>query len=536
MRPGEHTILDADRDYRSGPGEREHAVGRRQRWAAVAAGAAAGTVLATLPMGTALAIPEGPEDGTPEWYEREGTNYLRTREEANREFTDPLFQAQLAQQSALNIADYLAFQAENQFINQGNLCREWAETCAGDPFRHPGTDPFYDEVGQVVEVLRYDRDCARISGRVWAPIGAQPGDDLPGIVITNGSVQAPETLYWWAAQALVEAGYVVMTWDPRGQGRSDTQTPDGTQGSNANPTVFWDGTVDAVDFFHSTPDVAYPHNEACAASVNPLYALPNATANNPFHDLLDRDRLGLAGHSLGGTGVSTVQSYDPWPGAIGGPANPVDVIVAWDSLNAGFTPRVPAMGQTSEYSLVNFPFQSSPDPEGHKGAFDAWVGAGQPVVQFTIQGSTHYEWSLIPSRPVANFSSTSWVDWGRPMAEHYTVAWFDRWLKLPGEAGYDDADQRLLADLDFCERLSFYFRSARNFPRRNGAAQVNGDVRESCLAGVDPLAAGAPAPAPGPAPAPEPSPQPEPLPATGGGLAALGITAAALSRGLRRRR
>ena len=32
---------------------------------------------------------------------------------------------------------------------------------------------------------------------------------------------------WWFSQALVRAGYVVLTFDPRGQGRSDQQTPTG---------------------------------------------------------------------------------------------------------------------------------------------------------------------------------------------------------------------------------------------------------------------------------------------------------------------
>jgi hypothetical protein len=29
-------------------------------------------------------------------------------------------------------------------------------------------------------------------------------------------VQAPERVYWFAAQALAKAGYVVLAWDPQG--------------------------------------------------------------------------------------------------------------------------------------------------------------------------------------------------------------------------------------------------------------------------------------------------------------------------------
>ena len=450
---------------------------------ASAALAAALVILVVAGAGVA-AVPEGPEHPSAEWTARESENFARTREEANRELTDPGFQARLAEQSARNVADYAEFQLAHGFLNEGNLCATWAFTCAGDPYRYPGEDPFYDAEGVVAEVLRFDRDCARISGRVWAPADARPGDDLPGVIITNGSVQAPEPLYWWFAQALVRNGYVAMTWDPRGQGRSDTVAPGGEPGSNVEPSVFWDGTVDAVDFFHSTPVQPYPHNATCASTVGPLHGLDAAAAHNPFWELVDRDRLGLAGHSLGATGVTRVQAMDPWEGRLTA-ENPVDVIVAWDSLPAAdgttIVPRVPAMGQSSEYGLVNVPNTEPPEVRGHLGGFDSWVEAGVPVSQFTIRGSTHYEWSLIPATPVVNFSATSWVDWGRPMAEHYSLAWFDRWLKEPGEGGYDTADERLLADDAFCERYSFYYRSSRNFVTRDGDSVDDADVRARCL-------------------------------------------------------
>jgi len=487
------------------------------------------------------AVPEGPGDGTPEWYERELGNFLMTQQEHLRELTSPEFQLRLAEQTIANGLDYELFQLENHFVNYGNLCRQWGESCLGDPFQYPGFDPFWGDVGGFTETLFYDRDCGRISSRVWYPLDAQPGDDLPGIVITNGSVQASETLYWWAAQALVEAGYVVMTWDPRGQGRSDTVTPDGRLGTNFNSAVFWNGTVDAIDFFRSSPNEPYPHNATCAAAVatNPawalVYDLPDAAPFNPHHDLVDLERLGLAGHSLGATGVTRVQAMDPWEGLLD-QDNPVDVIVAWDALRTGegVTPRVPAMGHTSEYGLTPMPFQESPDPEGHTGAHDAWVEAGQPVFQFTVRGSSHYEWSLIPSRPIPEFSSTSWLDWGNPMAEHYTVAWFDRWLKRPGEPGWDTADERLLDDNRFCERLSFYFRSARSFPTRDGAIQDSDDIRASCLA----RAGGAVDRVGDPDGAAPPSADDTsgPTPTTGGGAAGLAVVVVLLGLAATRRK
>ncbi|MGH8539093.1 MAG: hypothetical protein ACRETW_01130, partial [Stenotrophobium sp.] len=143
--------------------------------------------------------------------------------------------------------------------------------------------------------------------------------------------------------------------------------------------------------------------------------------------------------------------------------------------------------EASEYGLTPAPFLQPPDPEGHKGAFDAWKKAGVPVFAFTIQGSTHFEWSLIPTLP-----TTSWCPqivngecsggWGNAMAQYYTLAWFDRWLKKPGEAGYTDADARLLDDAgpQGAAKMSFYARSARSYPARDGTMRTCEDIRAGC--------------------------------------------------------
>jgi hypothetical protein len=358
--------------------------------------------------------------------------------------------------------------------------------------------PFYDEVGEFRQVAFYDSGLdrdeggARLTGRVWAPLDSEPGEDRPGVVITNGSIQAPETIYWWAAHALVAAGYVVMTYDPRGQGRSDNRTPDGTGGGNANPGVFVTDQVDAIDFFRSTPDDPYQHTDP----TRPDDDAAGVTAVNPFWDRLDRDRIGIVGHSLGATGVSVVQGIE-WPATAKGEDNPVDAAVAWDNLSepgstlAGRTvePRVPTMGQSADY-FAGVPKTQPPDPDGRTAGFSGWRDAGVPTYQLNVRGGTHFEWSRIPT-----FPTTSWDGWGNELAEHFTVAWLDYWLKTEAELRADDCDgadgdgspapdvpaggppggtatERRLVDLEaWCERLSFYYRSARYFPpaeRREG--------------------------------------------------------------------
>jgi len=143
------------------------------------------------------------------------------------------------------------------------------------------------------------------------------------------------------------------------------------------------------------------------------------------------------------------------------------------------------MGQNSEYGLTPTPFRQTPAKDDQLQPFKAWQAAGVPIFEFTIRGSSHYEWSLLPT-----FPATSWcpevVDgrcvggWGRPMAEYYTLTWLDRWLKRDGEIGFADADRRLLADQVFLPRFSFYYQSARDFPARNGSRALCLDILAGC--------------------------------------------------------
>ena len=513
----------------------------RSRWAVAVAAAAVALPLAAAP---ATAQDAG-------FAASEAANYARTGQAPQQQLADPLFTARWQQQSLANFAEFAALGPERVLATTGNLCREHAEQCTGDPFRYPGVDPFYD-TADVVPVSFLDRGGAQLFGRVWAPKGAT--GRLPGVVITNGSVQAPETLYWWGAQALVEAGYVVLTFDPRGQGRSDNATPDGEMGSNANPDVFATNTIDAIDFFHSTPDAPYEGNVAGDPR--------EVTAFNPLHAVVDRERLGAVGHSLGARGVSVVQGATPWPGT--GEANPIDAIVAWDNLAlseggggdglAGIplVPRVPAMGQSGDYFLTPTPYTSPPDPDGKRGGFLTWQQAGIPSYQLVIEGGTHYEWSLLPTFPTTAWEPGGDGGWGNPLARHFTVAWLDRWLKTAGESGFADADTRLL-DLSFrptatdlqggpqvaswCERLSFHYTSSHAFPSRDGDPQQVEDLRDACEAAAVVEAAPRPAAAPaGPAPATTPVSASSSLPSTGGTPALAGLLLLGLAAAARRRR
>lgn len=364
----------------------------------------------------------------------------------------------------------------------------------------------------------YDRDCTRLSGQIWVPLTTAGQSQLPHIVFANGSVQAPQAVYVPFIQAYVRAGYAVLSYDPRGQGQSDQQSPNFKQGGNLGPDVFWHNLVDAIDFMHSNPNVPHPHEARC----RPTYATQTARFN-PEWSQVDTERLGIAGHSLGAIGVAVVQGYGapgaaPWPGKLSA-SNPVKAAVALDSLvtpdgrgampancfmsgelaqlltaqviAAGQLPvfgiRVPSMSFAADYCGIPKPHVLPPDPEFPKTAFRAWQQAGVPSYTLTLQGTTHFDFSPTPVLPATSWcpdaaSQACQNGWAIPAINHYAVAWFDRWLKQPGEAGFNDADQRLVDDAGphGAVKLSFRHASARDFTDRGGRRQRCENIRRGC--------------------------------------------------------
>jgi dienelactone hydrolase len=343
---------------------------------------------------------------------------------------------------------------EREFVT--DLCWNGNDGCAGDVRLYDWQTKGY---GIVQPVLFTARNGATLSGHVWAT-KAGPAR-RPGIVITNGSVQADEQLYWYAAQTLAKAGYVVLTFDPQGQGQSDTQgeSPDQQEGTPAQTDgrPFFDGTEDAIDFFLSNPSHPYEPVPSCASGTSHA-AKQNRRAKagldaayNPFWKLLDPQRLGIAGHSYGAAGVSYIGQWDPR----------VKAIVAWDNLakpdpgastgasgggpeeqgcvdaSQRTVPPVtkPALGMSADYFIPPLPNTSEPDPLAKSTESLAYSKAGVDSGEIIIRGGTHYDFSFIPNPGfTASLRGADEIAW-------YTTAWFDRYVK--GDRG---ALRRLLTD------------------------------------------------------------------------------------------
>ncbi len=467
------------------------------------------------------------------WTQCEIQNFAKTTE-ALREQLQPAFIARSLTQSASNFQAWLARgQNDPSWLVSGALnapllpaCATGQGPCLGDPFAYPevnGPDgrTFYENEATVTPVVFYDRDCTRLSGQVWLPRASPANTKLAHIVFANGSVQAPQPTYRPFIQAYVRAGYAVLSYDPRGQGQSDQQSPNFKQGSNLGPEVFWENLVDAIDFMHSNPTTPHPHDATCKGTYP-----TRMSSFNPGWQKIDTARLGIAGHSLGAMGVSVVQGYgakgaDPWPGKLS-KTNPVKAAVALDSLitpdGSGLMPincfmsgelakllsaqvialgrlpkfgiRVPSLSFSGDYCGVPAPYVTPPDAEFSKTAFKKWQTEGVATYTLTFQGTTHFDFSPTPILPATSWCADTSANacrggWAIPAINYYSIAWFDRWLKNPGEKGFDDADQRLVNDAgpQGAVKMSFHKHSARDFTDRNGKRQRCENIRKGCTAG-----------------------------------------------------
>jgi dienelactone hydrolase len=288
-----------------------------------------------------------------------------------------------------------------------------------------GADPFRSvdrwqrlTGGRAIPVKFRALDGAQLRGHVWMPPKSvpKPRGGYPAVVITDGSVQAYENLYYWAAEGLAQYGYEVMTYDVQGQGDSDLFPADCTPTACAGVPYqqnynFYQGAEDSLNFFLSRA--------------------------NPGRAALDPKRVGIAGHSLGASAVSWVSQCD----------KRVQAVVAWDDLipvdihkcaanvtipNAYRSTRLhtPALATTNDYEFNVQPATKVPNPHGdsNTGGLDGDAGylslskAGVDSELVSFRNGTHLTYTYIDLVLPSNELSERF-------AFYYTLAWFDRYLR-----------------------------------------------------------------------------------------------------------
>ena len=380
-----------------------------------------------------------PAPGSADWDRREAENEYCATQRNKDTASNPAYQAAL-------------LQPRNQSRSANGM----------DPFREPllwnGSRFRFEEVSFA------NAEGKSFPGLLFRPCDASCRDrpaglrsfepPYPGVVIMHGGAASQEP-YMWGAEALAEAGYMVLTV---------------TIGRTADS--HYEDTRTALDFLTSSA--------------------------NPHLAELDRGRLGLAGHSAGGVAVSRLGQEDPR----------IDALVSWDRAQSGPMPadlrlRTPALFMTADFNCQRVPvclperYATPPDPlgPGNKDEdFQRVRKAGVDTMKVSLRAATHLDFTEFPQ---ANGSR-----YGVITTLYYTLAWFDRYLKGDGEVlprliatRFDDsADRHYISGGRFDpatgsnvpaqiggqavrDRLSFHFRSAYFL---DGGRHVCEDMRKGC--------------------------------------------------------
>ena len=302
--------------------------------------------------------------------------------------------------------------------------------------------------GETVEVNFPDEEGNGLAGTIFLPPGVtcmphgQPvcdgmtdqvtctapgGQTYPAVVICDGFT-GTQRMYFWAAHRLAQQGYITMTFDVSGQGRSQGAfpNPDTTIAADAAGSAgFSRDTGTAVNYLVSA---ANPVRDLIA--VSPLLIVNQATGAS---DHTEPYVLGVAGHSAGATGaVAYQQSTETTLYPVRARA-----VVGWSAFDGdGTIGNVPIQVHSGDEDsgFIEPPGSGTVAPDNER-RYDRLGGDRNldSTPDFTphdrqvviIEGGTHLNYSQVPW--------AYYPTWAEEVEYHYTLAWFDRYLK--GDVG-----------------------------------------------------------------------------------------------------
>jgi dienelactone hydrolase len=433
---------------------------------------------------------------------------LLVSQEREAQFDTPAMLAAVAKSTA-------QYQVERAKIDSGrhpnpNTCTTIV-LCLPDP----RLANWADEGGIVDPVLYTARSGATLSGHIWAT-KAGPAT-RPAILFINGSIIGYEQGWWYIAQALARAGFVVMTFDVQGEGMSDQfgQAPDQLEGAFAGTPAlglsqqlggsgipFFEGGEDSLDFLLSTPDHPYvpvpsfTSGTSHAAKQTARVEAGLDPAYDPLWSMIDPTEVGVSGHSYGAEATSWLTQSDPRVKAgvamdtLCLPASPVPTEVVGlltsptnatglfglprDCFGAppGPPPAItkPVLGLSSDYLLFPEPYVVAPDPEAKNQASLTYSQDGVDSGEIIVRGGTHYEYGDVPTGLFP--ASKRGID----MATWYTVAWFQKYLQhdpaadalLLTKRWQDDGDGAKVDPAHNANDYSYLYNSRLDITRADG--------------------------------------------------------------------
>jgi dienelactone hydrolase len=328
-------------------------------------------------------------------------------------------------------------------------------TCA-TPTKHPG-------LGIVHEVSVVDSRGLTLDGTLWIPSaafkpGACPtfngsgyasrarwnscvrpssfsGKRFPGVVFNDGLASIQQH-YYWMAELLVAHGYIVLTYDPAGQGRSEGGAVDllGLTLPKRPICQLAGSCIDVEDitrWFTGRTITRIADNGSRFAPRKD----PSKNAPNPVLPVLDTSRIGMTGHSMGA--IATLSYTRAVGEGKGYDGRPVPRIRAASPLMGAFPTlaSVPTQFVTADYDgspttvvpgLLGVELNGQGEgigPHAIKKLYDqlrATKGRA-PLSLIIIEGGSHED--------VADQPPILQTPWSLGLAGWYTTAWFDCWVK-----------------------------------------------------------------------------------------------------------
>lgn len=376
--------------------------------------------------------------------------YAESQQRGLDQTTNPIYLSQVAPY----LPEYVPYAAGVSGMDPARAAEYFT-----DPYRHM----WAKDRGTITAVSWRNRYGAKIAGHVLVP--AKAGNKkLPTVIFIPGFGDN-DTEYLGVTQTIAEAGYVVLSFDPQGQGLSDFepakqfckpgawQKPQeggirelGTCAGVVPPLPFEDPLPGSPTTLPSLAGLAAYQVESYIglqpASDAPAfypYFRPNfvfgaldalkwlESSANPARRNVDFDKLGIIGHSAGSDGAFITPGVDPkhrFKASVSlddyglPPAK-------WKASSAALIIQTELQGSLGPYTAP-----TTPDYWPSIQLFNANVAGGQPTARISLAGTDHTDFGYLPERGL----DPTWIGvnasrYGERLGAYYATAWFDRFLK-----------------------------------------------------------------------------------------------------------